>query len=203
MLPQIRAARGVGEQDDPIHIEKRNLPVLSSPSRIFQRYLMPRSVVSIYYWMRYRALVSLSARVQLSPHISFGSGTVVKPFSILQTHSGRISFGNNCAVGSFTHVSTGEADIRIGNHVRIGPRVTLMGSRRNYRKKGQLIVDQGYTHNPLTIGDDVLIGAGAIVHDGMEIGTGAVIAAGAVVQKSVPPYAIVLGSPARVVWRRT
>lgn len=48
------------------------------------------------------------------------------------------------------------------------------------------------------IGNDVWIGANAIVMRGIVIGDGAVIGAGAVVTKDVPPYAIVAGVPARI-----
>lgn len=49
------------------------------------------------------------------------------------------------------------------------------------------------------IGNDVWIGAHATIVNGVRIGTGAVIGAGAVITKDVPPYAIVVGNPARVV----
>lgn len=51
--------------------------------------------------------------------------------------------------------------------------------------------------DPVIIGNDVWIGAGANILNGIEIGDGAVIAAGAVVNKSVPPYCIVGGVPAK------
>jgi acetyltransferase-like isoleucine patch superfamily enzyme len=50
-----------------------------------------------------------------------------------------------------------------------------------------------------TIGNDVWIGHGAFVLPGVKIGDGALVAAQAVVTKDVPPYALVAGSPARVV----
>lgn len=50
----------------------------------------------------------------------------------------------------------------------------------------------------IVIGHDVWIGHSAIVLPGVEVGNGAVIGAGAIVTKSVPPYAIVAGNPARV-----
>ncbi|MGH6861447.1 MAG: DapH/DapD/GlmU-related protein [Phyllobacterium sp.] len=51
--------------------------------------------------------------------------------------------------------------------------------------------------NPVTIGHDVWIGHGATVLPGVDIGNGAVIGAGAVVSRTVAPYAIVGGVPAR------
>lgn len=50
----------------------------------------------------------------------------------------------------------------------------------------------------VVIGPDVWIGHNAIVMPGVKIGTGAAIGSGAVVTKDVPPYAIVVGVPARV-----
>lgn len=54
-------------------------------------------------------------------------------------------------------------------------------------------------YNSITIGDDVWIGARAIILDGVNVGNGAVIAAGAVVTKDIPPYAIVAGIPAKII----
>jgi len=49
------------------------------------------------------------------------------------------------------------------------------------------------------IGNDVWIGLGAIILSGVTIGDGAVVGAGAVVSRDVPPYAVVVGSPARII----
>ncbi|VXC43441.1 Antibiotic acetyltransferase [Sphingomonas sp. 8AM] len=54
-------------------------------------------------------------------------------------------------------------------------------------------------YRPITIGNDVWIGEGAFVRRGVTIGDGAIIGARSVVMKDVPPYAIVAGSPAKVI----
>lgn len=53
-------------------------------------------------------------------------------------------------------------------------------------------------HIPVTIGNDVFIGANVTVLDGVKIGDGAVIGAGSVVSKDIPPYAIAVGSPIEI-----
>ncbi|TGV65023.1 CatB-related O-acetyltransferase, partial [Mesorhizobium sp. M00.F.Ca.ET.158.01.1.1] len=51
---------------------------------------------------------------------------------------------------------------------------------------------------PITVGHDVWIGARAIILSGVTIGNGAVIGAGAIVTGGIPPYAIAVGNPARI-----
>ena len=56
--------------------------------------------------------------------------------------------------------------------------------------------------SPVVVGHDVWIGHGAIVLPGRRIGTGAAIGAGTVVTKDVPPFAVVVGNPGRVLRMR-
>jgi acetyltransferase-like isoleucine patch superfamily enzyme len=53
-------------------------------------------------------------------------------------------------------------------------------------------------YRPCLIGNDVWVGARAIILDGVNVGDGAIIGAGAVVTKDVPSYAVVAGVPAKV-----
>lgn len=56
---------------------------------------------------------------------------------------------------------------------------------------------------PVRIGDNVLVGANAVVLEGVKVGRGSVVAAGAVVVKDVPPGVVVAGVPAKVIkWVR-
>jgi len=61
------------------------------------------------------------------------------------------------------------------------------------------IVDKIQEIKPIVIGNDVFIGANVTLLDGVTIGDGAVIGAGAVVSKDIPPYAIAVGCPIKVV----
>jgi acetyltransferase-like isoleucine patch superfamily enzyme len=175
---------------------------IATVPRILQRYLIPRWAVSAYYYWRYSCIVSPKSQVQLSSRISFGAGSVVKPFAVIQTQTGAIAFGRECAVSSFDHISTGTEDVIIGDYVRLAPSVTILGGSRNFKKKDELIIRQGSTNAGTRIGNDVLIGANVVVLPGCHVGEGAVVGAGSVVATEVPPYSIVAGSPARIVGLR-
>lgn len=177
--------------------------MLENIIRISQRHLIPAFVSAIYFMLRDGCLINLKARVQLNRRISFGKGTVVKSFAIIQTTQGRIKIGRDCAISSFNHISTVDADITIGDYVRMGPRVTIMAMTNNYRRKDKLVMNQGYIHKGIKIGNDVLIGANAVILDGCEIGDGVVIGVGSIVNKNIPPYSVVFGVPAKTIFRRS
>lgn len=172
--------------------------------RIFQRFAVPKVLVSLIYYFRYGIKISPSSRVQLTRLIRFGGKSVIKPYSIMQTSGGTITFGDNCAISSFNHIAAGPTGyIRCGNYVRTGPHVTIIATTRKYRSKDVPIVEQGYTVKGITIGNDVLIGAGSILVDGCEIGDGAVIGVGSIVTGKVAPNAVIFGNPPKVImWRQ-
>lgn len=114
----------------------------------------------------------------------------------------KISIGNDVYIGPNACFSTVCA-ITIGNKVTFGPGVTIMTGNHNFRDVGVYIFDNHVKRKdddlPVLIEDDVWIGCHAIILKGVTIGRGAIVGAGAVVTKSVPPYAIVGGNPARVI----
>lgn len=165
--------------------------------RTLRRHLVPAFLVTARHYFRSRALVSVSAKVQWGREISFGPGTVVKPFAVIQSSGGAVRFGRDCAVSSFVHVSTGAGDVIVGDGVRIAPNCTLVGGTKEVRSRNVPIKDQPESETRgIVIGDDVLIGAGAVILPGSSIERGAVIGAGSVVSGTVPQYAIVAGAPA-------
>lgn len=78
--------------------------------------------------------------------------------------------------------------IAIGDRVLIGPRVTLSTAGHPVEVDERLSY---LTRAPITIEDDVWIGAGATIAPGVTIGRGSVVGAGAVVAKDVPPLHVV------------
>ena len=98
--------------------------------------------------------------------------------------------------------------LTIGNFCSIGPNVTFLLSSDHYlnhistfpfKVKYGMQQYEGVSKGDIVLEDDVWIGCGAIILSGVCIGQGAVIAAGAVVTKDIPPYAIVVGCPAKVI----
>jgi acetyltransferase-like isoleucine patch superfamily enzyme len=170
--------------------------------RTVRRHLIPGFVASLYFSLKYGCVISTQAKVQLVGEITFGKGTVVKPFAVIQTNTGKVTIGRKCAISSFNHISAADKDILIGDHVRLGSNVVIVAATRNFGDRDVLIVDQGYSNKGIRIGDDVLIGAGAIVLDGCTIGEGAVVGAGSVVTRDIPSYSIVAGVPAVVIGKR-
>lgn len=90
-------------------------------------------------------------------------------------------------------------DLKVGKDVMMGPYVVVIGENHQFDNCELPMRLQGTIKAaPVHIGDDVWIGARAIILPGVTIGKGAIIGAGAVVTKDIPPYAICAGVPAQV-----
>lgn len=90
-----------------------------------------------------------------------------------------------------------ECRLTLGDRVSIGPGVIiLLRSGANFSKIRPRLPEKAPF---VEIGNDAWIGAGAIIMPEVVIGEGAVVGAGAVVTKSVEPYTVVVGNPARPV----
>ncbi len=106
---------------------------------------------------------------------------------------------------------TAAAPITVGAFCSIGPDVLIFGQADHpthlastFPFRAKLLRPEAentdaVTRGGVSIGNDVWIGARAIILSGVTVGDGAVIGAGAVVSRDVPPYAIVVGNPARAV----
>ncbi len=87
----------------------------------------------------------------------------------------------------------------IGSYSSIAPQVQIGGMEHPYWDVSTSTYLSDEARQAFTsIGHDVWIGAAAIIKAGVKIGNGAVVGANSFVNKDVPPYAIVIGSPAKV-----
>ena len=102
-----------------------------------------------------------------------------------------LELGDQVDIGEFV-VLRASGGLRIGSRVLIAAHavVTTRGHPEQPPRYAK-VVDA-----PVTIEDDVWIGAGAIVLPGVTVGRGSIVAAGAVVTRSVDPYTVVAGVPA-------
>lgn len=114
-----------------------------------------------------------------------------------------ITVGNDVNLGLKPIVYAEMSEVVIGNKVMFGPEVVVVGGGHNVHVVGAFMADvrekTGNEDLGVIIEDDVWVGARALILRGVHVGRGAIVGAGAVVTKSVPPYSIVAGSPARVV----
>jgi acetyltransferase-like isoleucine patch superfamily enzyme len=117
--------------------------------------------------------------------------------------SGSIRLGERCAVGRGAELIAYRTSIHIGDNVRIAANVFIAGANHRFDNPSLPIVEQGFTSEPVTIGDDVWIGFGACILPGVSLGSGCIVGAGAVVTKDVPAGAIVGGVPAKIIRMRT
>jgi acetyltransferase-like isoleucine patch superfamily enzyme len=118
---------------------------------------------------------------------------------ILMTYGGKIIIGNNCSINPYTIIYGHGKGVEIGDNVLIAAHCTIIPANHSYKSSNILIKDQGLTSLGIKINNDVWIGTGSRILDGVEIGEGAVIAAGSVVTKSVKPYTVVAGVPAKFI----
>lgn len=114
------------------------------------------------------------------------------------------------SVGSYNHIGNGTmtANAKIGNYCSIAPYVKLghmehalscvsTSTQIFLPKHG--ITDFTGDIDPTVIENDVWLAANVVVKQGVTVHTGAVVGAGAVVTKDIPPYAIAVGVPAKVI----
>lgn len=143
-----------------------------------------------YSHVKERRKLTLGRDVRIAPNVSLA-------------HAERIELGDQVQIGARCSLWAGKTTsrIRVGARTTFGPECFVTAADYGLAA-GTRITDQAMVEHDITIGEDCWIGARAILTAGISIGDGAVIGAGSVVTRDVPPGAIAVGVPAKVVKMR-
>ena len=167
-------------------------PVQTRP-RWYVRMLAP-----LYQHRGKHSKIHRSVRMDTPPYrrFSLGDYSVVESYSCINNAVGDVIIGDHTRVGLHNTVI---GPVTIGNHVNLAQGITVTALNHNFTVKDMSIDEQGVSTTPVTIGDDIWIGANAVILPGVTIGDHSVVAAGAVVTKDVPPHTLVAGVPAKII----
>lgn len=165
---------------------------------------------------RWRRGVNATARVEPDviitgnpdplPWIHIGPGTEIQRHCRIwigekEQDEPRLTIGRAVFVGQGTHLSVMRPMV-IGDNTLIGAYCYLVTNQHCFSDRKIPIRNQGYTSEPLSIAEDVWIGAASTIMPGVTIQKGAVIGANSVVTKDVGPYEIWAGVPAKKIGDR-
>ena len=145
-----------------------------------------------YYWYKYKSVVR-----------GFIYETTLEEKS--EVNKGALVYFSKVGYRSKVNTNTVISNTTIGRYSEIawncsiGPRNHLY---RNFTISDFIYTDkerQMFLHPQTIIGNDVWIGCNVIILAGVTIGDGAIIGAGSLVTKNIPPFAVVVGAPAKIV----
>jgi acetyltransferase-like isoleucine patch superfamily enzyme len=151
----------------------------------------------IYLWKVMRRLRMYLHRSLFAAH---GRNFFFDPNGFYSYESIRV--GDDVSLGIRPTLMAAKSTITIGNKVMFGPEVMIIGGRHNTGAIGRFMTDV-HDKRPdddlgVVLEDDIWIGSRAIILRGVRIGRGSIVGAGSIVTKSLPPYSISAGNPAKV-----
>lgn len=112
----------------------------------------------------------------------------------------KLVIGDGTSINEFVNIRSAGGGIFIGKKCQLAQYVSLIAVNHTI-DCSEYIIDapHDFSKRFITLGDDVWVGAGAIILPGVEIGNGAVIGAGSIVTKNIPPNSVCVGNPAKVI----
>ena len=157
-----------------------------------------RMLAPLYQHRGKHAVIHRSVRMDTPPYRKFflGDYSVVESFACINNAVGDVVIGNHTRIGLHNTII---GPVTIGNHVNLAQGITVTALNHNFSDTEKRIDEQGVNTTPVVIGDDIWIGANAVILPGVTIGSHSVVAAGSVVTKDVPPHSLVAGVPAKII----
>lgn len=140
------------------------------------------------YWLR-AALLKVIAE-------SCGKDVIVKSNCYIGGGVG-LKVGDRSQLGENARIGR---NVTLGRDVVMGPDVVIMTNAHAFERLDVPVNQQGsLPEQPVVIGNDVWIATRVIIMPGVTIGDQAVIGAGSIVTKDIPPKAVAVGNPAKVI----
>ena len=157
-----------------------------------------RLLAPLYQYRGRGSKIYHSVRMDTPPYRRFwlGRRSVIESYCCINNAVGDVTIGDYTRIGIHCTVI---GPVCIGHHVNLAQGITVTALNHNFADTNRRIDEQGISTKPVVIGDDVWIGANAVILPGVTIGRHVVVAAGAVVTKDVPENTIVAGVPAKVI----
>lgn len=174
--------------------------IIINPKRTAPRLWVKIFLNPLFNKLGRGSLIKCNSRINVSPINSFilGRNSIIEHYCVVDNTVGDVVIGSNTRIGLG---STLIGPVYIGDNVLLAQNVVVSGMNHSYEDIDIPIANQGYSTDMVTVEEDVWIGANSVITSGVSIGTHSIVAGGSVVVKSIPPYCVVAGNPARVIKR--
>jgi len=136
--------------------------------------------------------------ISIGNYVEIRKGARLEAVGSKTSPSPKIEIGDGTSIHFYFHCGAASS-VKIGKNVLIAGRVFITDHDHEYEDIAPIYNGAGLNTEPVVIEDEVWIGEGAVVLKGVTVGKRSVIGANAVVTKSVPPYTVVGGVPARFI----
>jgi acetyltransferase-like isoleucine patch superfamily enzyme len=186
-------------------LEPADLKLWAQKWRWYERNSLPWNRARIHYeFARRRSFARWPVHGNVlemlrEDRLRIGAHAYFEPGVWLTSESGRITVGGGSLLNLNVMVAALER-VEIGEHCMLANGCVITDADHCFEDPDRPVPWQGFTSDgPTVLGDNVWLGAHAVVTSGVTIGRRSVIGAGSVVTRDVPEFSVAAGSPARVI----
>ena len=139
--------------------------------------------------------------IEIGNNFSLGRNSIIECTGVIRELGEKLVIGQNVGIAANAFIAM-RGKVEIGDDTIFGPGVSIHAENHNFKDLDTPIRLQGATRKGIKIGKNCWIGSKVIILDGVNIGDNVIIGAGAVVTKDIPSYAIAAGVPAKIIKNR-